>query len=87
VGSIADAIMVTRVGEAPFPLLQRLVDEIAVVDEGQIASAVLILLECKCILAEGVGAVPLAVLLGGSLNIPEGSKVVLVIDTILLAHF
>lgn len=79
-GSIADAIMVTQVGEAPFPLLQKLVDEIVLVDEDQIASAVLMLLERKRILAEGAAAAPLAALLDGSLHISEGSRVVLVVS-------
>ena len=79
-GSIADAIMVTQVGEAPFPLLQNLVDDIVLVDEEQIASAVLKLLERKRILAEGAAAAPLAALLGGSLDIPKGSRVVLVVS-------
>lgn len=79
-GSIADAIMVTQVGEAAFPFLQKLVDDIVLVDEEQIASAVLKLLERKRILAEGAGAAPLAALLGGSLQIAEGSRVVLVIS-------
>ena len=79
-GSIADAIMVTQVGEAPFPLLQKLVDEIVLVDEEQIASAVLKLLERKRILAEGAAAAPLAALLAGSLQIPKDSRVVLVIS-------
>ena len=79
-GSIADAIMVTQVGEAPFPLLQKLVDEIVLVDEEQIASAVLKLLERKRILAEGAAAAPLAALLGGSLQVAEGSRVVLVVS-------
>ena len=79
-GSIADAIMVTQVGEAPFPLLQELVDDIVLVDEDQIASAVLMLLERKRILAEGAAAAPLAALLAGSLQIPKDSRVVLVIS-------
>jgi threonine dehydratase len=79
-GSIADAIMVTQVGEAPFPLLQKLVDEIVLVDEEQIASAILKLLERKRILAEGAAAAPLAALLGGSLQVAEGSRVVLVVS-------
>jgi threonine dehydratase len=79
-GSIADAIMVTQVGEAPFPLLQKLVDEIVLVDEEQIASAVLKLLERKRILAEGAAAAPLAALLSGSLQVAEGSRVVLVVS-------
>jgi len=79
-GSIADAIMVTQVGEAPFPLLQNLVDDIVLVDEEQIASAVLKLLERKRILAEGAAAAPLAALLSGSLQVAEGSRVVLVVS-------
>jgi threonine dehydratase len=79
-GSLADAIMVTRVGDAAFSIIQRLVDEIVMVNEDQIASAVLMLLERKRILAEGAGAVPLAALLGGVLEIPKGSRVVLVIS-------
>ena len=79
-GSLADAIMVTRVGDAAFSIIQRLVDEIVMVNEDQIASAVLMLLERKRILAEGAGAVPLAALLGGALEIAKGSRVVLVIS-------
>jgi threonine dehydratase len=79
-GALADAIMVTRVGDASFLIIKELVDEIAVVDEDQIASAMLLLLERKRILAEGAGAVPLAALLSGSLAIPKGSKVALVIS-------
>lgn len=79
-GSLADAIMVTRVGEAAFPILKMLVDKIVIVNEDQIAAAVLLLLERKRILAEGAGASPLAALLGGSLTIPKASKVVLVIS-------
>ena len=88
-GALADAIMVTEVGKSPFSIIQKLVDKIAVVDEDQIASAILLLLERKRILAEGAGAAPLAALLSESLGIPRGSKVVLLIsggnvDTLLL---
>lgn len=79
-GSIADAIMVTQVGDACLPLLKDLVDEIALVTEDQIAAAVLMLLERKRILAEGAGAVPLAALLGKSIHLPKGSKAVLVVS-------
>ena len=78
--SLADAIMVTQVGEADYPILQKLVDEIVTVDENQISSAMLLLLERKRILAEGAGAVPLAALLGPAFELPKGSKVVLVIS-------
>jgi threonine dehydratase len=79
-GSLADAIMVSRIGEANFPFLRDLVDEIAEVPEDQIASAMLLLLERKRILAEGAAAVPLAALLGPQLQLPKGSKTVLVIS-------
>ena len=50
------------------------------VEENQIASAILMLLERRKVLAEGAGAVPLAALLNHSVVIPPGSKVVLVIS-------
>jgi threonine dehydratase len=78
--SLADAIMVTQVGEADYPILQKLVDEVVTVDESQISSAMLLLLERKRILAEGAGAVPLAALLGPAFKLRKGSKVVLVIS-------
>jgi len=78
--SIADAIMVTRVGEADFPILKEKVDEIVLVSEEQIAAAILLLLERKKVLAEGAGAAPLAALLSSSVALPKGSKVVLVIS-------
>lgn len=79
-GSLADAIMVTKVGDAAFSIIQKLVDDIVLADENQIASAILLLLERKRILAEGAGAAPLAALLGGALSIPKGSRIVLVIS-------
>lgn len=78
--SIADAIMVTRVGDADFPILRDMVDEIALVSEEQIAAAILLLLERKKVLAEGAGAAPLAAILGSSVVLPKGSKVVLLIS-------
>lgn len=77
--SIADAIMVTRVGDADFPILKEKVDEIVLVSEEQIASSILLLLERKKVLAEGAGAAPLAALLGSAV-VPKNSKVVLVIS-------
>ena len=53
-------------------------DGIVLVDEGQIAAAMLLLLERKRILAEGAGATPLAALLDPASKIPKGRKVVLV---------
>ncbi len=78
--SIADGISVKQIGETPFEILRTFVDGIVLVDEDQIASAILLLLERKKILAEGAGAVPLAAFMGGAVEVPQGGKVVLVIS-------
>ncbi|NYF92158.1 threonine ammonia-lyase [Tunturiibacter empetritectus] len=61
--TIADGIAVRRVGDATFPVVERYVDEIVTVDEDEIASAILVLLEREKTLAEGAGAAALAALL------------------------
>jgi threonine dehydratase len=61
--TIADGIAVRRAGEVTFPVIQKYVDEIVTVDEDEIASAILVLLEREKTLAEGAGAAGLAALL------------------------
>jgi threonine dehydratase len=78
--SIADAIMVTQMGEANFPIVKERVDDIVLVSEKQLSSAILILLERKKVLAEGAGAAPLSALLSSAVAVSKGSKVVLVIS-------
>jgi threonine dehydratase len=78
--SIADGISVKQVGGMNFDIIRKHVDDVVLVDEDQIAAAILLLLERKKILAEGAGAVSLAALLNGSVTIPEKSRVVLVIS-------
>ena len=78
--SIADGINVKQVGELNFDIIRKSVDDVVLVEEDQIAAAILLLLERKKILAEGAGAVSLAALLGGSVTVPRGSKVVLLIS-------
>lgn len=77
--SLAEAISVTRVGDLTFPLVRDLVDEMVLVEEDEIAAAVLALLERKRVIAEGAGATPLAALLGPC-QLPPKSRVVLVIS-------
>jgi threonine dehydratase len=78
--SIADGINVKQVGNLNFDIIRKYVDDVVLVEEDQIAAAMLLLLERKKILAEGAGAVPLAALLNGSVIVPQGSRVVLVIS-------
>jgi threonine dehydratase len=61
--TIADGIAVRRVGELARELVRKYVDEIALVDEGEIAEAVLLLIEREKTVVEGAGAVGLAALL------------------------
>ena len=78
--SIADGIAVKQLGKLPFAIIREKVDEVVLVDEDQISAAILLLMERKKVIAEGAGAVPLAALLGRSVEIPRGSKVILVIS-------
>jgi threonine dehydratase len=78
--SIADGISVKQVGDLNFEIIKKYVDDVVLVEEDQIAAAILLLLERKKILAEGAGAVPLAALLNGSVTVPRGSSVVLLIS-------
>lgn len=77
-GTLADGIAVKCPGELTYPIVQRLVDDIVLVDEEEIASAILTLLETEKCLVEGAGAVPLAALTYRNLGL-QGKKVVLVI--------
>ena len=72
--TIADGIAVRRAGAVTFPVVERYVDEIVTVDEDEIASAILTLLEREKTLAEGAGATALAALLQRRTSLTEGMK-------------
>ncbi|MFX1513856.1 MAG: threonine ammonia-lyase, partial [Promethearchaeota archaeon] len=77
--TIADGIAIKNPSVFTFSMIKALVDEIVIVDEEEIARAILLLLErCKAVV-EGAGAVPLAALLHRNVVDP-GEKVVLVIS-------
>ena len=77
--TLADGIALRRVGEIAFPLIQKGIDEMVVVEENEIASAILMLMERKRIVAEGAGATPLAALLSKRLK-TRVKKIVLLIS-------
>jgi threonine dehydratase len=77
--TLADGIAVGRMGEVTFPIIREKVDEIIPVNEDEIASAILLLMERKRIVAEGAGATPLAALLSNRLK-TRLKKIVLVIS-------
>jgi threonine dehydratase len=72
--TIADGIAVRRAGDVTFPVVERYVDEIVTVDEDEIASAILTLLEREKTLAEGAGATALAAALQHRTSLPAGTK-------------
>lgn len=78
--TIADGIRVEGPGPHTLPAIRELVDHIAIASENEIADAMLLLLERKHIIAEGAGAVPVAALMNGSIEIVPGSNIVLVIS-------
>jgi threonine dehydratase len=88
--TIADGIAVRRAGDLTFPLVERYVDEIVTVEEDEIASAILMLLEREKTLAEGAGAAALAALLQHRTSLHGAHTAVLVcggnIDVTLLSR-
>ncbi len=72
--TIADGIAVRRAGAVTLPLIEQFVDEIVTVEEDEIASAILLLLEREKMLAEGAGAAALAALLQKRTSIAIGAK-------------
>jgi len=78
--SLADGITVRQVGKLTFDIMQKDVDDLVTVNEDSIASAVLMLLDKKKVLAEGAGAVPLAALLEGVIKPHSGETVVLLVS-------
>lgn len=78
--SIADGINVKQPGRLTYEIFSRLVEDVSVVPEEQIAAAVLMMLERKKTLAEGSGAAPLAALMHGALSLGDAKKIVLVVS-------
>jgi threonine dehydratase len=78
--TIADGIAVRRTGDLTFPLMQRWVDDLVTVDEEEIASGVLLLLEREKTVTEAACAVTVAAVVNGHLGTLEGRNVVMVLS-------
>jgi len=74
--SLADGIVIKRVGDLTFPVIRELVDEIVTVEEEEIARAIVSLLEKSKLVVEGAGAVGLAALLAAGNSVCHGKTVV-----------
>ena len=80
VRTIADGIAVRDTSPITLDYILKNVDSFESVCEDEIASAILFLLEKQKVLVEGAGAVGVAALLHGKLNLPKGSKVGVVLS-------
>jgi len=77
--TLADGIAVRQTGSLTFPLLKKYVDEVVTVEEEEIASAILVLLEQEKTLAEGAGAAALAAALAGKIGC-SGKRVAVLVS-------
>ena len=78
VSTIADGIAVKKPGELTFELCKKYVDEVVTVSDGEIASAILFLLETQKTVAEGAGATPVAAVMSGKVDTTKGKTVCVV---------
>ncbi|HEY8750093.1 MAG TPA: threonine ammonia-lyase [Tepidisphaeraceae bacterium] len=74
--TLADGLAVSQVGDLCFDIARKVIDELILIDEVQIATSILRLLELEKTVVEGAGAAPLAAVLNRPSTL-AGKKVVL----------
>lgn len=79
VSTIADGIAVKKPGENTYALVKEYVDEIALVSDDEVASAILALIEKQKMIAEGAGAAAVAAIMAGKFDL-KGKRVVAVVS-------
>ncbi|MBQ3127930.1 MAG: threonine ammonia-lyase [Clostridia bacterium] len=79
VQTIADGIAVKQPGENTYTLVKEFVDEIALVTDDEVASAILALIEKQKMIAEGAGATAVAAIMFDKFNL-KGKRVVAVVS-------
>ena len=77
--TLADGLAVAEVGKLCFEMAREVMDQLLLVDEAQIAQAVLRLLELEKTVVEGAGAVPLAAAMNPDVVLTN-KKVVLILS-------
>lgn len=77
--TLADGLAVAEIGGMCFEIIQKVMDDLVMVNEAEIATSILRLLEHEKMVIEGGGAVPLAAAMRKSLGL-EGKNVVLVLS-------
>ncbi len=79
VSTIADGIAVKQPGENTYALVKEYVDEVALVTDDEISSAILALIEKQKMIAEGAGAAAVAAVMFEKFNL-KGKRVVAVVS-------
>ena len=79
VSTIADGIAVKKPGENTFRYVSEYVDEIALVSDDEVSSAILALIEKQKMIAEGAGATAVAAVMFDKFNL-NGKRVVAVVS-------
>ncbi len=79
VSTIADGIAVKQPGENTYALCKEFVDEIALVSDDEVSSAILALIEKQKMIAEGAGATAVAAIMFDKFNL-KGKRVVAVVS-------
>ena len=79
VHTIADGIAVKQPGENTFKLVSEYVDDIALVSDDEVASAILALIEKQKMIAEGAGAAAVAAVMFDKFNL-KGKRVVSIVS-------
>jgi threonine dehydratase len=72
--TIAEGIAVGGPGDVTFPLLQRYLDDVVLVDEDDVAQAMVLLMERSKMVVEGAGAVGVAALMSGKVSRPGSAS-------------
>ena len=80
VRTIADGISVRDTSKITLKTILECVDEFVQVDDEEIASAILYLLEEQKIIVEGAGAVGVAAVMNAKFNYPKGAKIGIVLS-------
>lgn len=78
VHTIADGIAIKKPGELTTKIISELVDDMVTVSDDEIAYAIFLLLERAKTLVEGAGAVGLAAILSGKINVKDKNVVVVI---------
>lgn len=79
VSTFADGIAVKKPGENTYALVKEYVDDIALVSEDEVASAILALMEKQKMIAEGAGAVAVAAVMFNKFDL-KGKRVAAVVS-------